>query len=387
MKEKFFRGDRWIWAMLLLICIFSFLPSYSASANLVYGLGRGTTWGYLLKHTGIFFSGFMILFFIHKVHYKYFGAFSVLLLPIVIFLLIVTLFTGTKIEGVNAARWIRIPLLGMKFQTSTLAILVMMVYVAWYLSRIKDLKNFTFVESFWKMWTPVLLTCFLIYPANFSTAFFLFLMVCMLLFVGGYPLKFLLYFSLIAIVLVSIFLLIAKAFPEFPISERLGTWINRISFFFIEETEGYQIENAKIALSEGGLLGRGPGNSAQKYFLPQSTSDFIFPIIVEEYGLVGAFVTLFCYMFLLYRFFRVAKSCTTQFSRLLVVAVGFPLIFQAIINLLVATDFIPVTGQPLPFFSSGGTSVWINFIAIGIILSVSAHNYENQKKQISKQTH
>jgi len=384
---KHIKGDKTIWAIVAVLAIFSFMPVYSASTNLVYGLGFGSTFGHLVKHFVLLTMGFVIIYGVHKIPYRYFSGGSVLMLPIVIVLLIFTLMQGTTIGGANASRWIRIA--GVGFQTSTLAGLVLMVYVARYLARNKD-KKITFKESAWQLWLPVLVILILILPANFSTTAIIFMMILMVTFIGGYPLKYLGFILGSGIVVLSIFILITKAFPE-TMPNRVQTWENRITSFFSsndlenkntdksKRTENYQVEKAKIAIATGGVFGVGPGKSIQKNFLYASESDFIFAIVVEEYGLFGGSLIILLYFILLFRIFVVIRKTTTIFGTLLVVGVGCPIIFQAAINMAVATNLFPVTGQTLPLVSSGGTSIWMTCFALGMILSVSASKEETEE--------
>lgn len=370
------RGDKGIWAIVFLLAIISFLPVYSASTNLVYVIGKGSTLGYLIKHLGHLFLGFVIIYFVHKVPYHYFRALSIFGIPIVIVLLIYTLTQGTTMGGANASRWINIPFVGIGFQTSTLAFMVLMVYVARYLAKIED-KAVTFKESFLELWLPVFGVLILILPANFSTTALIFTMVCMVVYIGYYPIKYLLFIIGLGILALTFFILIAKAFPD-AMPNRVKTWEKRIERFAsdTEDEDVYQIEKAKIAIASGGMIGLGPGKSVQKNFLPQSSSDFIFAIIVEEYGMSGAFTIIFLYLLLFVRFIINAHKATTLFGKLLIVGLGFPIIFQALVNMSVAVELLPVTGQTLPLISAGGTSIWMTCASIGIILSVTKKEEE-----------
>lgn len=374
MKNVFrhIKGDKTIWAVVSLLALFSFLPVYSSSSNLAYLYGDGNTFKFLLKHLIHLILGFVILYGVHKVPYNYFKGLSVIALPIVIILLIITITQGVTIDGANASRWIRIPIVGVTFQSSTLASVVLLTYIARYLSKIKD-NTITFKESVLPLWVPVFLVLILILPANLSTAAIIFSMVIVLIFIGGYPVKYLLIILFTSLMFLSFFIVSAKAFPNvFP--NRVDTWISRIDNFFDgEKTEAdYQIEKAKIAIASGGVTGLGPGKSIQKNFLPQSSSDFIYAIIVEEFGLVGSFTLMFLYMLLLFRFVIVAHKAETVFGKLLVIGVGLPIVFVALINMAVAVEIFPVTGQTLPLISSGGSSIWMTCLAIGMILSISA---------------
>ena len=374
---KHIEGDRTIWALVAILALFSFMPVYSASANLVSVVG-GSTLGYLLKHVVLLIMGFAIIYAVHKIPYRYFSGGSVLLLPAVFFLLIYTLAQGTTIGGTYASRWISIPFIGVGFQTSTLAGLVLMVYTSRYLAKNKDLK-IVFKESLIELWLPVALILILILPANFSTTAIIFSMILILAFIGGYPIKYIGYIIGAGILSLTLFILIAKAFPD-SMPNRVNTWGSRIENFSNSEgQESYQVEKAKIAIATGGTFGKGPGKSIQKNFLPQSSSDFIYAIIVEEYGLVGAVLIVFVYFLLLFRIFVTVKKASTIFGTLLVIGVGLPIIFQAVINMAVATNLFPVTGQTLPLISSGGTSIWMTCFALGMILSVSSSKQETEE--------
>ncbi|MFT5078298.1 MAG: cell division protein FtsW [Planctomycetota bacterium] len=378
---KSIKGDKAIWAVAGLLALFSFLPVYSASSNLAYLYDDGNTIKYLIKHFAHLVLGFSILYGIHKIPFHYFKGLSIIALPIVIVLLVITIAQGTTIEGANASRWIRIPLVGVGFQTSTLAAVALMAYVARYLSRTKD-REVSFKETLLPLWLPVFVVLSLILPANFSTAAIIFVMVTMLVFIGGYPLKYLAIILASGALFLTLFILSAKAFPGvFP--NRVDTWMSRLdNFTDKQDTDAdYQIEIAKIAIATGGVTGLGPGKSVQKNFLPQSSSDFIYAIIVEEFGIVGGLFLMFLYMLLLFRLVIVAHKANSMFGKLLVIGVGVPIVFQAMINMAVAVELFPVTGQTLPLISSGGTSIWMTCLALGMVLSVSAKR-EVQKKEM-----
>lgn len=386
MKNVFkqIKGDKAIWAIVTLLAIFSFLPVYSAASNLAYTAGNSNTFSFFMKHFMHLALGFVIMFGVHKVPYKYFRGLSMIMIPIVLVLLLVTLLQGTTIDGANASRWIQIPLVNMSFQTSTLAAVVLMVYVARYLSKIQD-REVRFKDTILPLWIPVFFILVLILPANFSTTAIMFSMVMMLTFIGGYPIKYLVLIIGTGLVVFTMFVLTAKAFPE-VMPNRIDTWVNRIeNFANDEDTEAdYQIEKAKIAIATG-ITPLGPGKSVQKNFLPQSSSDFIFAIIIEEYGLFGGVFLLVLYSWLLFRIVIVSQKSDTVFGKLLVLGVGLPIVFQALINMAVAVELFPVTGQTLPLISSGGTSIWMTCLAIGIILSVSAKREEIKEKEASEE--
>ena len=366
------KGDRVLWGIIALLAIFSFLPIFSSSTNLVYVVGKGTPWGYFFKHFIILSIGFLLMFSIHKIPFNYFKGISILMLPIVILLLTYTLSQGTIISGANASRWIKIPIVGISFQTSTLASIVLMVYSAKCLSKLQTL-NFDLKNSLLHFWLPVFVIVLLILPSNLSTAFLLFGNVLILAFIASYPLKYLISIIILGFISLLIFISLAKTFPGiFP--NRIDTWINRIENFKTgESTDGnYQLSRAKTAIVSGKLLGLGAGKSRMKNFLPQSSSDFIYAIIVEEFGLIGGVALILIYVLLLYRIVVISYRTKSSFGKLTVIGLGIPVVTQAFVNIGVALEVIPVTGQNLPMISSGGTSAWVTCIAMGIILSVSS---------------
>lgn len=379
-------GDKVIWALVAFLAVFSFMPVFSASSNLAYMRhGTGNTLTYLIKHAVHIIIGFFIIYKIHKVPYHYFRGVSRIALPFVWLLLGYTLVKGTVIDGANASRWIQIPFLGISFQTSTFAAIVLYVYVARYLSKTRE-TPLTFKNSLVDLWIPVFITLGLIFPANFSTAALLFAMVLMIAFIGKYPLQYIGLILALAVAAASFFVLLVIAFPKaFP--NRVDTWKSRIENFTSDKPgeDDYQIEKAKIAIASGNVYGLGPGKSVQKNFLPQSSSDFIYAIIVEEYGLMGGLTILFFYMLLLFRFVVASHKANTLFGMLVVIGLGFPIVFQALINMAVAVELLPVTGQTLPLISSGGSSVWMTCIALGIILSVTKKEEEIAQEEADKQ--
>lgn len=367
-----------------MLSLISFLPVYSASGNLANVVGNGTAIGHLAKHAFLLFMGFAIMFAVHKIPTHFFRGLSLIGLPLVVLLLLFTLSQGSTIGGANAARWIKIPFTSIGFQPSTLAMVVLMVYIARYLSKIKD-QSIRFSESIVPLWLPIFSVVALVFPANFSTAAIMFAMAMMLCFLGGYPIKYLAGIALAALLLVVLFVMTAKAFPDlFP--NRVDTWMSRIDNYSSSEvTEAdYQVERAKIAIATGGVFGLGVGKSVMKNFLPQSSSDFIFAIIIEEYGLFGGFLILGIYLFMLIRIVVIANGSPSYFGKLLAVGVGLPVIFQAFINMGVAVSLLPVTGQTLPLISSGGTSIWMTCLALGIILSASTKSNSDQEKPLAE---
>ena len=371
-KNNIILGDRVLWVALALLSIFSFLPVFSASSNLTYVVGQGTPWSHLLKHFIVLVFGFGLMYALHKTPYQYFKGISILALPLVVLLLIYTASQGNLIAGANANRWIRIPIVGLSFQTSTLASIVLLSYVAHLMSK-ENPKLFRLKTSIVPLWLPVFLVVLLILPANLSTAVLLFFTILILVFLGGYPIKYLLGILTMGFFMVLLFILVAKAYPDW-VPNRIDTWLSRIENFRSSEDIGgnYQIERAKTAVATGGLLGLGAGKSVMKNFLPQSSSDFIYAIIVEEFGLVGGTALILLYLIVLFRIVVIAHKSDTVYGKLLVLGLGLPIIIQAFVNMAVALQVFPVTGQTLPLISSGGTAAWMTCIAFGMILSVSA---------------
>ena len=364
-------GDRVLWVAIALLSVFSFLPVFSASSNLTYVVGQGTPWSHLLKHFVVLLFGFALMYSLHKIPYHYFKGISILALPLIILLLIYTATQGNLIAGANANRWISIPIVGLSFQTSTLASIVLLAYVAHLMS--KDNPENRLKSSILKLWIPVFIVILLILPANLSTSVLLFFMVLILVFLGGYPIKYLLGMFGMGLFMAFLFILIAKAYPDW-VPNRIDTWISRIENFNsgVDNGGNYQIERAKTAIATGGFLGVGAGKSVMKNFLPQSSSDFIYAIIVEEFGLVGGTALILLYLVVLFRIVVIAHKSDTVYGKLLVLGLGLPIIMQAFVNMAVALQVFPVTGQTLPLISSGGTAAWMTCISFGMILSVSA---------------
>lgn len=379
------KGDKGIWSFVALLALFSFMPVFSASSNLAYmGKGTGNTLSYLIKHLIHTLIGFFIIYKVHKYSYVNYKGLSRVFLPLVWILLAYTLFFG--VEKGSASRWIQIPFVGISFQTSTVAFVVLMVFVARYLSKTNN-QIPTFKSSVIDLWIPVGVTVMLILPSNFSTAAFIFSMVLMLVFVGKYPLRYIGIVLVAGLAFLTLFIATAKiankTSPDNNIKlfQRVATWEGRAERFFDKENnqdpdEIYQIERAKTAIATGGIYGLGPGKSVQKNFLPQSSSDFIYAIIVEEFGLLGGLSIILIYILLFFRFLISAHKANTLFGKLLIIGLGFPIIFQALINMGVAVELLPTTGQTLPLISSGGSSIWMTCVAIGIVLNVTKKEEE-----------
>tara|TARA_X000000950_G_scaffold73451_1_gene91276 strand:+ start:10522 stop:11715 length:1194 start_codon:yes stop_codon:yes gene_type:complete len=388
MKRKLFQGDKVLWGLLALLAIFSFFPIFSASSNLSYVIGTGSPWQYLLKHTFILITGFLLIMSVHKVPFYYFKGISILLLPVVILMLFYTISQGKMIDGVNASRWIKIPLIGISFQTSSLASLILMIYLAYYLDKIKE-KKIEFKKTLFPLWVPVFLVFTLVFPTNLSTALIFLFTVFLILIYGCYPVKYLLNIFLVGFLLLTIFIFLAIQYPE-KAPDRLYTWINRVENYFnpsLSKDGNYQVQRAKIAIATGGITGLGVGKSVMKNFLPQSSSDFIYAIIVEEFGLLGGIMVILIYLLILLRITVILHHASSAYAKLLIIAAGLPIIIQAFINIGVALNIFPVTGQTLPLLSSGGSAAWVTCIAFGIILSVSEERFNegkvNQNKTVS----
>ncbi len=363
---KNIKGDRTIWVVVVLLYIVSILAVYSSTGTLAYRFRAGNTEYYLIKHAIVTAFGLGLMYLSHKIRYPYYSRISQLALFIAIPLLLFTLVRGTAIH--EAQRWITLPLVNLSFQSSDFAKLALIMYLARLITRkqdvIKDLH-----KGFIPMTIPVLIICALILPANFSTAAMLFATCMVLMFIGRVRLRYIMGLAGAGLVALALFILVVSTLPQ---SGRVETWSNRItSFTNKEESDNYQAEQAKIAIASGGIVGKLPGNSTQRNFLPQAYSDFIYAIIIEEYGLAGGFIVLLFYLILLYRGIRIAHKSPGTFGALLAAGLSFSLVFQAILNMAVAVNLLPVTGQPLPLVSMGGTSLWFTSLAIGIILSVS----------------
>lgn len=363
---KYIKGDKVIWALALLMALLSFLAVYSASSHMA--LKHETAIGTIvLKHLFFLVTGFSLMYMAHSIPYRYFGGIAVIMLPMAMLLLALTLLQGGSSNGTNDSRWLNF--MGLSFQTSTFASLVLYVYVARYLSR-NLLNKPSLKNAFFPLLLPIALVCALILPANLSTAVIVFFTSLVLMFVGHFPLKNMLFIILIGLGSLLGFVLLVKAFPQ--ISNRVDTWQGRLEAYWDGPSEkSYQVQKAHLAIAQGGLLGMGAGKSTQKNFLPQSNSDFIYAIIVEEYGLLGGLFVLALFIWLFVRILKTATKAPTVFGSLLTVAAGSGIMLQAFINMGVAVSIFPVTGQTLPLISQGGTAIWMNCLALGIILSVS----------------
>lgn len=364
-------GDKTLWALTLILSALSLLPVYSASSNLEYVIGNQTANEHLIKHIFFILGGFVIMFALQHINYKYIGGISLLFIVFVIVLLIVTLTQGTNVDGSNSARWLKLPFIP-AFQTSVFASLVLYIYLARQLSKLKKIIGVTLIADI-LIFFPIILVVGLIFPANGSTALITFGMAIIILFIGGYPIKRIFVFSFISIALAISFIVTVLMIPSVFKFNRVDTWKNRIEKFIGGDNieESYQNQHAKAAIVQGGLIGKGPGKSALKQTLPQSSSDFIFAIIIEEYGYIGLLVVILIFLAILQRIMYISTHIDTYFGTILTLAVGFPIIFQAFLNMSVAVNLIPITGQTLPILSLGGASMWSTYLAFGIVISVS----------------
>lgn len=364
---KYIKGDKVIWTVVLLLSLLSIMVVYSSVVALAYRYKNGDTGSYLIKHIFIVGSGIFLMYLIHKIKYSYFSRISQIALILAFPLLAYTLVKG--VSAGEAARWLAIPGTSLTFQTSDFAKLALITYVARMLSIKQDVIK-DFKQAFLPIVLPVIGICGLIFPANFSTAALLFLTCLVLMFVGRMNTKHLLMLIGSGIVFASLVVVLIFNFPS--IIKRGETWKARIENFRSGDTKSnFQAEQAKIAIASGNIFGKGPGHSLQRNFLPQASSDFIFAIVIEEWGLLSAVIIVFLYVVLLFRGVRIANKSERAFGSLLAIGLSFSLVFQAMINMAVAVNLFPVTGQPLPLVSMGGTSIWFTSIAIGIILSVS----------------
>lgn len=380
MLTRSIKGDKIIWAIVVLLSVFSLLTVYSSTGTLAYKNQGGNTDYYMMKHLIILIVGLGLMYLAHKIKYVYYSPLFAAALWVSIPLLVLTLIFGLDLN--DAKRVLPLPF-NLTFQTSDLAKLTLIIYLARLLTKKQDqIKDFR--TAFVPLILPVLTVVFLIMPANLSTALMLFTTSLVLLFIGGVDLKYILALVISGIFVFAIFVLIIIQLPEDQ-QGRMETWKNRIENHIKDEGEPYQVEQAKIAVASGGLLGKGPGNSTQRNFLPHPYSDFIYSIIIEEYGYVGGVFVLLLYIILLHRAVVIVTKIPQTFGAFLTIGVVFSLVLQAMINMAVNVDVLPVTGQPLPLVSMGGTSIWFTSLSIGIVLSVSKE-VESKEKEKSEKT-
>ncbi|MES2702937.1 MAG: FtsW/RodA/SpoVE family cell cycle protein [Bacteroidota bacterium] len=378
------KGDKVIWGVVLVLSFMSLLAVYSSTGSLAYRMEKNASY-YLVKQVMVLGLGLLITYWVHKINYTKFARVAVVLYLLSLPLLIYTLFFGTSLN--EGSRWIKLPVINLTFQTSDLAKLALFMFLARILSMkqavIKDLK-----KGFIPVLLPMIFTCALIAPANLSTALMLGATCSILFFIGRVQIKHLLLLGLVGLIGLSVLFTVSKLTGW----GRAKTWEQRIQDFAGKKKDGkeedvYQVQQAKIAIANGGFTGRGPGRSMQKNFLPHPYSDFIFAIIIEEYGLVGGSVVMLLYLLFLWRSILIFKRCPFAFGAFLAVGLSITLVFQAILNMAVNVHLVPVTGLTLPMISMGGSSIWFTSIAIGIILSVSKYvdEMEGERKKEAKE--
>ena len=373
-KDGWFKGDKILWIAVIMISLFSLFPVYSASANLEYVVREGTTAGHLVKHALFIVIGLGIMRGIGIFRYEYIGYFSIFFLGAVIVLLILTLFMGSTIGGASAARWIKLG--PFSFQPSTFAYLLLIIHICWYLTR-KTFREHSVVQNIIWLFLPILIVFGLVFKDNGSTGLIIFGVSMIVMLIGQYPIKQLAIFGGIMTLLVGVFLFLALNTNIFE-KTRVDTWISRVEGFLDTKEEekyrekNYQRDRAKAAIVHGNLTGVGPGKSALVSSLPQSASDFIFAIIIEEYGFLGGFALIGLYFIILVRIIMIARNIPYFFGKLLSISIGVMIFVQLSINIAVALSMMPVTGQPLPLISYGGTSMLVTYMQLGIVLNISS---------------
>ena len=375
-------GDRIIWGTVISLCLVSLLVVYSATGALAYKMRGGHTEYYLFKQLGVFLLGFVIMWAAHRVNYTVYRRIAVLLFAISIPLLIYTLIAGRNLNG--AARWVSIPGIGLTFQSSDFAKLGLFMFVARQLSTFQNqIHDFKTVAI--NIFLPVGIIVLLIAPANLSTALMLSITSTLLFFIGRVYMKHLAILAVAGI----IGLLCIYGISKITGKGRAATWEQRISDFGKRDSidqQPFQVLQAKIAIAKGGFFGVGPGNSTQRNFLPESFSDMVYPIIIEEYGIFGGLVVIFLYLLFLWRSIVLFRRCPYAFGAFLAIGLSFTLVFQAMLNMAVGVNLVPVTGLTLPLISMGGSSVWFTSLTIGIVLSVSKYVEEMEGHKQKKDT-
>ncbi len=373
------RGDKTIWFIITLLMFCSVLAVYSAVGHEAAMKRSGNTEYYLVKHSLLLIIGLAAMFFSYRFNYMFYSKIAPILLAISIPLLIYTIFFGPEIN--DARRWLEIPLIDQKFQTSDLARLALVMFIARSISNkqniIKDFKS-----AFVPLIVPVVGVCMLIAPSDLSTAALLFITCMTMMIIGRVSLKYIGMLGLLGIAGLSLLIVIGIAFPEWV---RLDTWISRINEFILGQEGGYQIVQSKIAIASGEIFGVGPGNSLQRNYLPYAYADFIFAIICEEYGLIGAFVLIALYLGLLFRCTNMVTRCPKTFGSILAIGLCLNVVVQAFANMAVSVQLVPVTGLTLPIISMGGTSILFTCISLGIILSVSKYVEEYSAFEIREE--
>lgn len=380
-KFELLKGDKVLWSVILLISFFSVFPVYSASSNLEYIVNSGTTTSHLIKHTFFVVLGLAIMRGVGVVKYEHIGKLSSILLAIMILLLGLTMFAGQTIDGASASRWLKIPGTPISFQPSSFAYLLLIIYLCRYLTKKIKRERHTW-ENILFIFGPVLLVFGLVAKDNGSTALMILIVSLAVMLIGQLSKKYIFGFVGIASLAIGIFMFVALK-TDLIENNRVHTWMSRVEVFMnskkenqleneIDKAKNYQVMQAKAAIVHGGIAGMGPGKSALKQMLPQSASDFIFAIIVEEYGFIGALVLISLYLIMIIRIVMIASKMPAFFGSLLVLSLGIMIFVQLSVNIAVAVNLIPVTGQPLPLISYGGTSMLVTYLQLGIILNVTS---------------
>jgi len=359
------KGDRVIWMVVLMLSFVSILAVYSATGTLAWKSKNGDTTLYLITHVVRLAFGLGLVYVAHLLHYQRYNRMAPYLLLIVIALLIFTLLFGVRLN--EASRWISVG--GISFQPSELAKIVLLIYVARELTRKQEYIS-SWSEAFVPIIVPVLAVCGLIAPANLSTALVLFVTCLLLMFIGRVRPRFIFLLALLGVVVFAGLIVIGEFFPTLV---RVETWISRVQDYIYNADGGYQVQQAKIAIANGGYLGVGPGNSISRNFLPYVYADFIYPLICEEYGLVGGLAVLALYLTLFFRTVALVTRSPKAFGTFLAMGLSLSLVMQALANMAVSVHLVPATGLTLPMISMGGTSIIFTSIALGIILSVSKY--------------
>ncbi len=365
------KGDKYIWAIVLILSLFSLLAVYSSTGTLAYKYRAGNTEYYLIKQILIIGGGLVLMYLTHLINYKYFSRISQILYYLSVVLLVLTLFFGTEIN--EARRWITLPGVNLTFQTSDLAKFALIMYLARMLSKKQDMVA-SFVQGFWPTILPIFIVCALIAPADLSSALVLFLTSVLIMFVGRIHLAYIGGLIGLTAIAAAMFITLLFTMPKESLIWRMPTWKVRIEAFMNsdgETEEPYQLVQSKIAIAKGGFFPNGPGNSTQRNFLPHPYSDFIYAIIIEEYGFFGGVFIVFLYVAFLVRSAFIVRKSPKAFGALLAFGLALSLVIQAMINMGVAVGLLPVTGLTLPLVSMGGSSTIFVSLAFGIILSVS----------------
>ena len=362
---KNLKGDKGIWVIVALLCLASIMAVYSSTGTIAFKYNGGYAEIHLIKHVVIAMVGIFLCYLCYNTHYTVFSKLAPILFIISIPLLLYTMVFGPEIN--DARRWISIPGIGLSFQTSDIASIALIMYIARSISMKQDVIK-DFKSAFLPLMMPIILVCGLIAPNNLSTAMLLFITSMTLMFIGRVHLKYIALLVLLGVGFMGALVLVGMVFPD---AVRVATWTSRFGEFFTDSDGGYQIQQAKIAIADGGWFGVGPGMSTQRNYLPYSYADFIYAIIIEEYGLVGGFSIIALFLWLFIKCTSMVTRSPKTFGALLAMGLCLNIVIQAFANIAVSVNLVPVTGLTLPLVSKGGTSMLITCIAFGMILSVS----------------